>query len=125
MSEGAAGFDLWATTMAPATQTEDGRWLWTYGTGLAFEIPSGVVGVLTPRSSITKTGAQLGNSVGVIDSDFRGEVLLKFYTNVQSPPYMPGNRVGQILFLPAFNVEFVATKELTTTQRGAGGFGST
>lgn len=124
MTEGAIGYDIWATDMEYLL-LGDGQYVWTYRTGIALEIPNGVVGVLAPRSSIYKTGATLCNSVGIIDSDYRGEICFKFYTPVSSPPYMPGNRVGQILFTPAFSVDFKQAAELNNTARGTGGFGST
>jgi dUTP pyrophosphatase len=115
---GANGFDLVAVSVE---KERDG--LWTYDTGVAFAIPEGWVGLVFARSSIAKQGAALANSVGVIDTDYRGAVKLKFYAGRQ--PYAVGDRVGQIVFLPAPKVELVYTPDLPETQRGAGGFGST
>ena len=112
-----------------------------YGTGLAFEIPNGFSGFLFPRSSNTKKDLILGNSVGVIDSGYRGEVVLKFkpsiiYTmdddiNFVGAPfhslnnYDIGDRIGQIVIIPVPQIEFNVVDELSTTDRGVGGFGST
>ena len=99
----------------------------TYHTGLAIEIPEGYVGLLFPRSSIYKTGQQLTNSVGVIDSGYRGEIMLKYTRNLESEKtaYRPGDRVGQIIVMPYPKVEFEETQELSITERGQNGYGST
>ena len=104
-----------------------------YDTGLAFEIPNGFVGLLFPRSSNTKKDLILGNSVGVIDSGYRGEVVLKFRPvmplerDIEFGPreYEIGDRIGQIVIIPAPQIEFNVVDELSTTDRGVGGFGST
>lgn len=100
----------------------------TYHTGLAIEIPEGYVGLLFPRSSVYKTGQQLINSVGVIDSGYRGEIMLKYTRNINETEriaYRPGDRVGQLIIMPYPNIEFEETKELSLTSRGSGGYGST
>jgi dUTP pyrophosphatase len=107
-----------------------GRSLQVYGTGLAFEIPEGFVGLLFPRSSISKTALTLTNSVGVLDSGYRGEVLFKFSIESGVRPekessYAIGDRIGQILILPYPEIEYVETLELNNSERGQGGFGST
>jgi dUTP pyrophosphatase len=98
-------------------------------TGLAMEIPEGHVGFLFPRSSISKTALSLRNSVGVIDSGYRGEIILKFNredrVNMLETVYGVGDRVGQIMIMPFPKVRFEESKELTETERGQGGFGST
>tara|TARA_R110002012_G_scaffold208455_2_gene378539 strand:+ start:487 stop:918 length:432 start_codon:yes stop_codon:yes gene_type:complete len=98
-------------------------------TGLAMEIPEGHVGFLFPRSSISKTALSLRNSVGVIDSGYRGEIILKFNredrVNMLETVYGVGDRVGQIMIMPFPKVQFEESKELTETERGLGGFGST
>ena len=104
-----------------------------YGTGLAFEIPNGFAGFLFPRSSNTKKDLILGNSVGVIDSGYRGEVVFKFRELLPSErdiefgarEYEIGDRVGQIVIMPVPQIEFNVVDELSTTDRGVGGFGST
>lgn len=97
-----------------------------FGTGLAVEIPEGYVGLLFPRSSIIKQPLSLANSVGVIDSGFRGEI--KFYFNIIDRPrknYEPGDRIGQMIIMPHPKIEPVEVTELSSTDRGAGSFGST
>lgn len=116
---GDAGLDLTATTIS---KSED---IVTYGTGLAIEIPKGYVGLLFPRSSIYKTGLNLCNSVGVIDSGFRGEITLKFDCKNVIKQYTVGHRIGQIVIIPYPNVEFVEVGELSKTERGEQGYGST
>ena len=98
---------------------------YVYRTGLAFEIPDGYVGLLFPRSSVSKTGLSLRNSVGVLDSGYRGEVIFKFAGNSHQPAYEVGDRVGQIIVLPYPEIEFEMVEELNETERGTGGFGST
>ena len=108
-----------------------------YGTGLAFEIPEGYVGLIFPRSSNAKKCLALTNSVGVIDSGYRGEVMFKFrplldfdmaetseYYNSHKI-YEVGERVGQIIIVPYPHIEFVESDSLSETERGEGGFGHT
>ena len=102
----------------------------TYRTGLAFAIPKGYWMMAVPRSSIYKTGLIMSNSLGVIDSGFRGEVKAVFYCcckDVNS--YLLGNRIMQLIVQPALttDVEFVEVDELPESEdgRGEGGFGST
>ncbi len=94
-------------------------------TGLAFEIPDGYVGLLFPRSSIAKTGMMLKNSVGVLDSCYRGEVTFKFRRLDDGKTYEAGDRIGQIIILPYPEINFVESEELSDTERGSGGYGST
>ena len=125
---GDAGMDLTATSK---WYDESGNVC--YGTGLAFEIPNGFAGFLFPRSSNTKKDLILGNSVGVIDSGYRGEVVLKFRPvmplerDIEFGPreYEIGDRVGQIVIIPVPQIEFNVVGDLSTTDRGVGGFGST
>lgn len=132
---GDAGMDLTATSKE---YDEHGNVV--YGTSLAFEIPAGFVGLLFPRSSNTKKDLILGNSVGVLDSGYRGEVVFKFkaidthymqdgkLTFLKKDfmqEYNLGDRIGQIIILPYPKIEFNLVDELSTTDRGVGGFGST
>lgn len=98
-----------------------------YGTGLAIEIPEGHVGLLFPRSSISKTDLTLRNSVGIIDSGYRGEITFKFNNILMSScePYNVKERIGQLIIMPYPTIEFEEVKELSTTERGEGGYGST
>lgn len=133
-----AGFDLVATSRAI-----DAYGNVVYGTGLAFEIPEGYAGLLFPRSSLAKKDLLLSNSVGVIDSHYRGEVTMKFKPSValvEEPRnkagyvishdfdynrYEVGDRIGQLIVMPIPEVEFEWVDELSTTDRGEGGYGST
>lgn len=118
--QGDAGMDLTATRV----WVEDDNIC--YGTGLAFEIPEGYVGLLFPRSSNAKKDLLLSNSVGVLDSGYRGEVTFKFrQTKSIANAYAVGDRIGQIIILPYPVIEFEEVDELSETNRGDGGFGST
>ena len=117
-----AGLDLTATSME---LDEYGNVV--YHTGLAFEIPKGYVGYIFPRSSISKYSLQLTNSVGVIDSGYRGEVLFKFKTISNEKNfklYEVGERIGQLIIMPYPSIELVEVDELSSTDRNEGGFGS-
>ena len=115
---GDAGMDLVATSMK-----FDGTQI-TYGTGLAMEIPKGFVGLIFPRSSIRKTDLILSNSVGVIDSGYRGEIQATFKRSGVYA-YAVGDRICQIMIIPHPPIEFEEADELSDTERGEGGFGST
>ena len=94
--------------------------------GLSFEIPEGFVGLVFPRSSIQSTGLRLTNCVGVIDSGYRGPVRAIFDIKDSSLSYyQKGDRFAQIMILPYPQVVFVESEELSETERGSGGFGST
>ena len=116
---GDAGLDLTAVAIEQSSANL------TYKTGLAVEIPEGHVGLLFPRSSVYKTGQSLTNCVGVIDSGYRGEVMLKFTLSPYGKNYEVGDRVGQLLIMPYPQVEFEEVEELSSTDRGSGGYGST
>jgi dUTP pyrophosphatase len=95
--------------------------------GVALEIPKGFVGLVFPRSSIRKTALQLSNSVGVIDSGYRGELQATFNKlfGGASTTYEVGDRVAQIMIIPHPPIEFEEADTLSDTERGEGGFGST
>ena len=117
-----AGFDLVATSLEhPLGAT--GVFV-EVCTGISFEIPKGHVGLLFPRSSITKTKHFLRNSVGVIDSGYRGEVKLRFSLDESLTSYQIGDKVGQIIFIKLPVVELIEVDELSTSNRSTGGFGS-
>lgn len=118
---GDAGLDLVAIS---EEWTEDNGMV-TYDTGLAIEIPEGHVGLLFPRSSVSKTILTLANSVGVIDSGYRGPIMLKFRYPEEGMVYEVGEKVGQIIILPYPQITFEEVDELSSTDRGEGGFGST
>ena len=122
---GDAGMDLIATSIISDTLDQI-----TYGLGISLEIPEGFVGLVFPRSSIRKTNLQLSNSVGVIDSGYRGELQATFnkiqgVTEGVRERYLIGDRVCQIMIIPHPSIEFEEVEELTNTERGEGGFGST
>ncbi|RGV25988.1 dUTP diphosphatase [Parabacteroides distasonis] len=101
---------------------------YVYGTGIAIEIPDGYVGLVFPRSSNHKKELYLTNSVGVIDSGYRGEIKLKFKQTVVSyDPYIydVGDRIGQLIIIPYPRIEFVEVDRLSDSDRGTGGYGST
>jgi len=118
---GDAAMDLYATEV-----TKDKYENYVYLTGIALEIPPGFVGLLFPRSSVSKTCLSLANSVGVVDSGYRGEIMLKYrHTGEPNQIYKTGDRVGQLMVIPYPQIELIEAKELSTTERGDGGFGST
>lgn len=105
-----------------------------YGTGIAIEIPEGYVGLLFPRSSNRKTSAYMTNHVGVIDSGYRGEIMLTFkqrdfggdpITDKVPRPYKVGDRIAQLIIMPYPQINLIETDELSETERGTGGHGST
>lgn len=116
---GDAGMDLTATSR---WFDEDGNVC--YGTGIAIEIPEGYVGLVFPRSSISRKSLLLSNSVGVIDSGYRGEIKFKF-KKTGSGFYGVGERVGQLIIMPYPRVELEEVAELSETKRGTGGYGHT
>lgn len=120
--DGDAGLDLVATEIVDNTSSQV-----TYGTGLAMEIPYGYVGLLFPRSSIKNYELELSNSVGVADSGYRGEIRAVFNkTNgPDSMKYKVGDRVVQLIILPYPKINFVLSDELSDSERGTGGYGST
>lgn len=118
---GDAGLDLTATS----EEWNDDNTMVTYGTGLAVEIPEGYVGLVFPRSSVSKTTLNLTNSVGVIDSGYRGEIMFKFRYLEEGMIYGVGDRIGQLIIMPYPQIEFEEVEDLSSTERGEGGFGST
>lgn len=97
-----------------------------YGCGLAIEIPKGYVGLLFPRSSNAKKDLLLTNSVGVIDSGYRGEVTAVFKKiKYFAEAYKVGERFAQLVILPYPEIELEEAEELSVTERGTGGYGST
>jgi len=121
MTAGAAGFDLTAISK----EWNDTNEVLVFGTGLAIQIPRGHVGLLFPRSSIFKSGLSLANSVGVIDSDYRGEVKAMFYPGRPKANYNIGDRIVQLVIMPIPAINIQVVDELNDTKRGSGGFGST
>lgn len=127
---GSCGVDMYACIDEPVTLTRGQSRL--IPSGVHFDIMSSmnnVVGVLVPRSSTGSKGYSLANTIGVIDSDYTGEVLMNIQnTSLESITIEPGMRLAQVIFMPVLKPRFVELtdeEELTITQRGAGGFGST
>ena len=157
-----AGLDLTAVSV----KRDSAKDIYIYGTGLAIEIPKGYVGLLFPRSSNRNTEAYMTNHVGIIDSGYRGEVMVCYKTrtarticdnlgdvitdfyetqssceerditqfvedmlkdgrNAIKAPYSIGDRIAQLIIIPYLSVELEKVEELTETERGDGGFGST
>lgn len=118
---GDAGLDLMATSIE-----QKGDKI-IYHCGLAFEIPQGCFGLVVPRSSNAKKDLLLTNSAGIIDSGYRGEVTAVFHkTRLLHPDlYNVGGRFAQLIILPYPQIEFEEIDELTETERGTGGYGST
>lgn len=118
---GDAGFDLTAIGVERL-----GLFKYRYHTGLAFEIPYGYEGQIRPRSSIHKSGMILCNSVGTVDSPYRGEVMAVFWKiPFVGKRYVVGDRICQLVIKPVPEIEFVEAQQLSDTERGNGGFGST
>ena len=120
---GDAGADLVATSIEFRSETQV-----VYGTGLAVEIPEGMVGLIFPRSSIRNYELVLSNSVGVIDSGYRGEIMATFLKGKPHDPdkiYKVGDRIAQLVIIPVPLVKYTEVDELSETQRGTDGHGST
>lgn len=118
---GDAGMDFTATTLEISAENQ----LWVYGTGIAIEIPKGYVGLVFPRSSIANKQLRLSNSVGVIDSGYRGEIKFKFDCNDPRYKYNIGDRIGQLIIIPYPSIELEEVEELSESVRGDSGYGST
>ena len=147
-SEGAAGMDI----VPISVEYKEDIDCYVYHTGLAFEIPKGYAMFIFPRSSNRKTNAYLPNSVGILDSDYRGELMICFKNrtgriekdnintalssqgycldkediDLNEAPYEVNNKaIAQIVIMPYPKIEFKEVEELSDTERGEGGFGST
>ena len=94
--------------------------------GIAVEIPKGYMGLLVPRSSMSKTPLRCANSVGIIDADYRGELSIA-YENISCSDYtiFRGDRIAQLIIVPIAIVDVEEAQTLSETERGAGGYGST
>lgn len=121
----AAGADLYACLEAPVT-IAPGESVFI-PTGIALEVPNGCAGLIYARSSMgVKRGLAPANKVGVIDSDYRGEICVVLLNHGKQPQTVePGERVAQFVITPVLTPAYVETEELTDTARGVGGFGST
>jgi dUTP pyrophosphatase len=120
---GDAGADLVATSV---DLSRDGQVV--YGTGLAVEIPEGMVGLVFPRSSVRNYNLSMANSVGVIDSGYRGEIMVTFNFNSRTPDntiYQVSDRIAQLVIIPVPLAQYVEVDELSETERNTSGHGST
>lgn len=125
-TSGSAGFDLRVNIDSPLIIQEHSK-TGLLPTGLFMEIPKGYEGEVRPRSGLAcKHGITLANSPGTIDSDYRGEVMVCLVNNSNEDYILnPGERIAQMLIKPVIQVEIQEVTELTNTDRGIGGFGST
>ena len=124
-SEEAAGYDLYAaineTTSIPPHSTVK------IGTGLSFELPTGTFGAIFARSGLaTKMGLRPSNCTGVCDSDYRGEYIIAIHNDTNEEKVInPGERIAQLILMPYIPMIFKEVEDLSETDRGSGGFGST
>lgn len=118
--KGDAGMDLKCVSLTKGPK------YYEYGTGLSMEIPNGYVGLLFPRSSISKTDHFLRNSVGVIDAGYRGEIKLRMsIPALGEKEYKVGDKIAQLIIVELPLVKIQEVDQLSETDRGQGGFGST
>lgn len=124
-TQGAAGADLYACLDTPVT-VAPGQSVWI-PTGLSLEIPGGYAGLIYARSGIAcKRGLAPANKVGVIDSDYRGPVVVVLHNHGSEPQTVcHGERIAQLIVTPVLTPVYSETEALSDTQRAAGGFGST
>ena len=125
-SEKAAGMDLYVPAHAGIKEIEPGE-TEMIGTGLAMEIPDGYFGAVFARSGLAaKEGLRPANCVGVVDSDYRGEVKVALHNDSKEKRLVKeGERIAQLVLMPYLPFEFEPVSKLTKTERGEGGFGST
>ena len=125
-SAGAAGADLYALPEGDPITIQPGETVMIH-TGLSMAIPEGYVGLNFARSGLaSKQGLAPANKVGVIDSDYRGELMVALHNHGSVPrTVLPGDRVAQFLIMPVITAQFTEVDSLDDTERGAGGFGST
>ena len=121
----AAGADLYACLQMPIT-IQPGETAWV-GTGIALEVPKGCAGLVYARSGLAcKRGLAPANKVGVVDSDYRGEIKVVLYNHSNEPQTIEhGERIAQFVVTPVLTPMYQEVDELDETERGVGGFGST
>lgn len=124
-SEYAAGYDLYACTSSPIIIMPHNTV--KVGTGIAVELPHGYFGAIFARSGLaTKNGLRPANAVGVCDEDYKGEYIVALHNDTDIPQTInPMERIAQLVVMPYLEVEFNEVEELSDTERGEGGFGST
>ena len=120
-----AGADIYSCTNSPLIIVPGETVM--IKTGLSIEIPSGYVGLIYARSGLaTKNGVAPANKVGVIDSDYRGEIMVPLYNHSKTPAVLDvGERVAQLVIVPYVKADFQVVDEVSDSGRGNGGFGST
>lgn len=126
-SEQAAGYDLYACNPEYPEQTIRPHTTLIIGTGIAVEIPEGYFGGVYARSGLaSKRGLRPANCVGVVDSDFRGEIKVALHNDTDGPRIISkGDRIAQLIIQPYLSIEFDVVEDLSNTSRGGGGFGHT
>ena len=124
-SEDAAGADLYACLDAPLT-IEPGQTILVH-TGIALEVPVGYAGLIYARSGLaSKRGLAPANKVGVVDCDYRGEIMVALHNHSsEAQTILPNERIAQMVIAPYITADFNLVDELSSTERGQGGFGST
>lgn len=124
-SSEAAGADLYACLAEPIT-VAPGEIAWI-PTGIALEVPKGCAGLVYARSGLsTKRGLAPANKVGVVDSDYRGEIKVVLLNQSKEPQIIePGERIAQFVIAPVLTPQYEEVEDLSDTERGSGGFGST
>lgn len=118
---GDAGFDL--TAIDDGINDCEGRYI-EYDTGIAIQPPEGYHTEIFPRSSISKYGLFLANSIGLVDNGYRNSIKLRFKKLAKGNEYVKGDKIGQLVIRKTENIEFIEVDELSETERGDGGFGS-
>lgn len=126
-SEQAAGYDLYACLADPDSVTLWPNQNYKIPTGISVAIPEGCFGAVFARSGLaSKQGLRPANCVGVIDSDYRGEIIVALHNDSETDRIIAnGDRIAQLVIMPYLRAEYIETSELDETKRGAGGFGST
>lgn len=124
-SEYSAGADLYACLESEVTIGAGETYV--VKTGIAMEIPTGYAGLIYARSGLaTKRGLAPANKTGIVDSDYRGEIMVALYNHSKEEQSIaPGERVAQLVITPFLTADFIEEDELSDTKRGSGGFGST
>jgi len=125
-SNEAAGYDLYADIATDFVAINPHETV-KIGTGISLEIPDGYFGAIFARSGLaTREGLRPANCVGVVDQDYRNELIVALHNDTDTARYItPGERVAQLVIMPYLEVEFKEVDKLNTTSRGMGGFGST
>ncbi len=123
-SDEAAGYDLYAASCDPVTIAPHSTVM--VGTGLAAAIPSGYFGAIFARSGLaSKQGLRPANCVGVVDADYRGEIIVALHNDTDENRTIEAHeRIAQLVIMPFVGADFVETEDLSDTERGEGGFGS-